>query len=206
MCAGHFEFAMNDVLCSEDVEARSEVAKAPPYKATPDAAELSLAVAVAFGTAWLWRGIWLCIDDILFPDSRWRSATAGLGIGVALFLALAWLRPRGAAAALRRPGLAWFLDACYSYVGVWVSVLVWRGFWYLGDGLFARDAAVSHACGFFALLGFGALRSACAAPMFLVADAAPPLFSALAWDDLAAFDPRRRLAPPPTDARSPNGA
>lgn len=155
---------------------------------------------------WLWRGIWLCIDDILFPDSRWRSATAGLGIGVALYLALAWLRPRGAAAALRRPGLAWFLDACYSYVGVWVSVLVWRGFWYLGDGLFARDAAVSHACGFFALLGFGALRSACAAPMFLVADAAPPLFSALAWDDLAAFDPRRRLAPPPTDARSPNGA
>ena len=80
MCAGHLEFAMNDVLCSEDVDARSEVAKAPPYKATPDAAELSLAVAVAFGTAWLWRGIWLCIDDILFPDSRWRSATASEAI------------------------------------------------------------------------------------------------------------------------------
>ena len=146
------------------------------YEGRPDSAQLLLALVVAFATAWLWRGIWLLMDERLFPSSRWLSATVGLVIGVALFGALAVLRERGEVAALRCPGRwLWALDACYSYGGVWASVLVWRGWWQLGDLLFERDTATSHACGALVLLALGAARSACACPMVCVADAAPPL-------------------------------
>ena len=168
------------------------------YEGRPDSAQLLLAVVVAFATAWLWRGIWLLMDERLFPSSRWLSATVGLVIGVALFGALAVLRERGEVAALRCPGRwLWALDACYSYGGVWASVLVWRGWWQLGDLLFERDTATSHACGALVLLALGASRSACACPMVCVADATPPLFGAMAIDGLAAFSPLRRKAAPP---------
>lgn len=76
---------------------------------------------------------------------------------------------------------AWLLaDALYAYLGLWCSLLTWRGAWLFWDAAFEGTGGIggmfaSHGTGVGVLAVIGALRSLNAPPMQIVADGAPLL-------------------------------
>ena len=107
--------------------------------------------------------------------------------------------------------LLWACDALYTYFGMWVCVLVWRGVWISWDfpqlreppkagaldPALALDGCVSHAAGVAMLLVLGALRNLVAAPMLISSDASLPIFGAGATAGIGRLNPITRLREPP---------
>lgn len=158
---------------------------------------LSLLVAVAVSS--VWRSAWHIIDGFLLPQRPLASALASLGLGSALYLAMSAVQPALASWARARPSLLrsiWALDTLYSYAGLWVCVLVWRGAWALWDEAFGYglppsdlagaqrviSACASQGVGLALLLCTGTTRSLNAAPTLLAFDT-NPVFGAVVSGD-----------------------
>jgi hypothetical protein len=152
------------------------------------AAEWLVALLIMSAVVSAWRGAWVILDALLFPDEPVASAAVTLGVGAAGFVACAVAQPalanwsRGDQRTL--PAV---VDALYSYAGLWVSVATWRGAWYAWDlaqgrgaaagppdGGLALDGLVSHVVGLVALLPLRGFRNLNAAPMVISSDVRPP--------------------------------
>ena len=171
------------------------------------------AVLVGVAVSSAWRGAWQLVDGFLLPQWPLSSAAASLGLGSALYAAMAALQPALATLARARAShlrLIWGLDTLFSYFGLWVGVLVWRGAWALwdnafdcglhpadyGDSRLVKSACMSHGVGVAVLLGMGAVRSLAASPTVVAADSTP-LFGAVIAVDLRSLALERWRHGPP---------
>ena len=153
-----------------------------------------MALFVAAAVVSAWRGAWVLLDAILLPEKPMASAAASLGMGSAGFVACAAFQPLliQTAQGLKGHGvLLSFVEALYSYAGLWVCVTVWRGVWYLWDhwqgigaaastldGSLAVQAIISHVVGVVLLLPIRALRNLNAPPMLIGSDVSSPYLGA----------------------------
>ena len=120
----------------------------------------------SFAVVAFWRGLWVFLDFVLFPDHFVLSAVSSLVIGCFMFLCIdLFLRKKQLSINSSRP--IWmsiiFLQAC-------CAVFSWRGAWYLLDELFRyipHDIISSLIClfiGTFVLILTQTLNGAIAPP------------------------------------------
>jgi len=175
--------------------------------------EWFVACMIAAAVVSAWRGAWVLLDALLLPEALAWSAGVCICGGCAGKLLAMSLQPMLAAFAREHPTwqLLWVCDALYTYFGMWVCVLIWRGVWLSWDFTHLRelpkagaldpalaiDGCVSHAAGVAMLLVLGALRNLVAAPMLISSDASQPIFGAGATAGIGRLNPITRLRQPP---------
>lgn len=196
---------LEKVLTQRDIDVRGwprtiqHAARTLPLRLCAMHLELVLGLAIAFGVVSAWRGAWLVLDAAFLPDVPHLSAGLSLAIGGFLLWLVTIVQPLLFDMARRRPSrLTWYLDAAYSYVGLWCCVFVWRGIWQLWDqsmGLgfppsprnleLERSGWLSHGVGVALCFLMDATRSLNAPPMIYVPDSGPPIYGARtspSWD------------------------
>ena len=164
--------------------------------------ECLIAVIIAAAVTSAWRGAWYLLDALLLPAYPFWSATCSLlagTVGHGLLMAvhpclIRWAEHRGGR-------IIQVADACYSYLGVWVCVLVWRGVWLLWDEAFgigasattilnnhlALDGLVTHLVGALLLVIMGGVRNLVASPTCITSDACRPALGAYSYQHPSAF-------------------
>lgn len=172
-----------------------------------------VSLIIATGVVFAWRGAWNICDSLLLPQQPLWSAAARLIGGSVLFVVACVIQPSLAAWARHhdRTRCLWLVDALYTYLSFWVSVLTWNGVWYIYDQVVgiglapappdwahARQGAISHALGLLLLGSLGALRNSVAAPMVISSDAVAPIFGAGVTAGVGTWlNPFERLKRPP---------
>ena len=94
-----------------------------------------VSLIIATGVVFAWRGAWNICDALLLPEQPLWSAAARLIGGSVLFVVACVIQPSLAAWARHhdRTRCLWLVDALYTYLSFWVSVLTWNGVWYIYD-------------------------------------------------------------------------
>ena len=141
-----------------------------------------LLVAVAVSSSW--RGGWYLLDEAA-ARTRLSAAERALGelvLGMCLFFLLSALQSALGSRIAGGRSRAWHLvDALYAYLGLWCSLLTWRGAWLLWDSAYGGGTGgfggmfASHCTGVGVLTAVGMLRSLNGAPMLIAADEQPLL-------------------------------
>ena len=145
-------------------------------------------VSIGIACASYWRGIWYIIDDNLFPNNKFYSASSSLALGtIGLGLSQSFIANRvendmmrkEVGLPIRHASTAARFGALYCVSTS--CVLVWRGSWLLWDILYeemfreqefkatdpkhlTKSGFLSHFCASVGLLTFGYFTSALAPP------------------------------------------
>ena len=134
--------------------------------------------AVGIGSASFWRGMWYVLDDQLYPESPFYSASSSLVMGTGLLAASQGLlhrtsqvvSPKLVPLPLQRFGSVYLLATS--------CVLLWRGTWMMWDVAYerwsgspatdpkhlSRSGMVSHAAGIGGMLVCGVFASVLSPP------------------------------------------
>jgi hypothetical protein len=104
-------------------------------------ADWFVATTTVLATSLAWRGAWVLMDALLFPECPFASAAAGLGIGVGGYLVIVILAPFERrwlvhTSGVLPSGCGTYIAALYNYCGIWVVIASWRGIWELWDQAF----------------------------------------------------------------------
>lgn len=99
-------------------------------------------VVIGFGVVSYWRGTWVILDLYMHPEDKKKSGWTCLIAGECLLLVTfpIHLQLKKLSAHIKNYGrvIRWgfaLVERIWTYVVAFGVVLVWRGIWYLWDGL-----------------------------------------------------------------------